>query len=192
MEFYAKPSRGLATYNDNKFLRMWYEVSIDNIGFGIKNIKESILSEKRWFPYNKGGKYRKWYGNNEYVVDYYNDGVNIKNTRKGAHSNNKYYFKKGLTWSRISSSHFGVRFHHEGFIWGDAGPSLYILSDDEIYYILGVLLSKITFLILRILNPTLTFQVGDLEQIPLYINNQYKNQIKIYVRENLNILVTIY
>ncbi|OED02529.1 hypothetical protein A9757_06685, partial [Methanobrevibacter sp. A54] len=145
---YGKPSRGLATYNDNKFLRYWYEVSFNKIGFGCSSVDDSIKSKKKWFPYNKGGDYKKWYGNNNFVVNFYNGGEEIKKSGKGAFSNINYYFKKGLTWSRISSSYFGVRYHDVGFIIGDAGPSVLMNDDSNIFYIFGILLSNFTLRII--------------------------------------------
>lgn len=94
---YAKPSRGLSTFNDNKFLRFWFEPTFKSINFNCSTLEDSINSKKKWFPYNKGGSYRKWYGNNEYVVNFYNFGEDIKQTGKGSFSNSDYYFSKGLT-----------------------------------------------------------------------------------------------
>ena len=177
---YGKPSRGLATYNDNKFLRYWYEVSFSKIGFGCSSVDDSIKSKKKWFPYNKGGDYKKWYGNNNFVVNFYNGGEEIKKSGKGAFSNINYYFKKGLTWSRISSSYFGVRYHDVGFIIGDAGPSILMNDNSNLFYILGILLSDFTLRIISALNSTMTFQVGDLNRIPINIdNNEHENIEKL-------------
>ena len=184
---YGKPSRGLATYNDDMFLRFWYETSFDDILFDCKSIKDSINSKKHWFPYNKGGDYRKWYGNNNYVVNFFNEGEEIKNTGKGAFSNIKYYFSKGLTWSRISSKNFGVRFHSEGFIIGDAGPSIIIDNEDNLLYILGILLSQFTLRVILALNSSLTFQVGDLNRIPINFDENKKSFIERLVKNNINI-----
>ena len=179
---YGKPSRGLATYNDNKFLRYWYEVSFNKIGFGCSSVDDSIKSKKKWFPYNKGGDYKKWYGNNNFVVNFYNGGEEIKKSGKGAFSNINYYFKKGLTWSRISSSYFGVRYHDVGFIIGDAGPSVLMNDDSNIFYIFGILLSNFTLRIISALNSTMTFQVGDLNKVPINMNNHEKENIEKLVK----------
>ena len=179
---YGKPSRGLATYNDNKFLRYWYEVSFNKIGFGCSSVDDSIKSKKKWFPYNKGGDYKKWYGNNNFVVNFYNGGEEIKKSGKGAFSNINYYFKKGLTWSRISSSYFGVRYHDVGFIIGDAGPSVLMNDDSNIFYNFGILLSNFTLRIISALNSTMTFQVGDLNKVPINMNNHEKENIEKLVK----------
>ena len=184
---YGKPSRGLATYNDDIFLRFWFETSFEDIKFNSESISDSIISKKRWFPYNKGGEYRKWYGNNIYVVNFFNEGEEIKKTGKGAFSNIKYYFNKGLTWSRISSKNFGVRFHDNGFIIGDAGPSIIINNEENLLYILGILLSQFTLRVISALNSSLTFQVGDLNRIPINLDENKKILIEKLVKNNINI-----
>ena len=184
---YAKPSRGLATFNDNKFLRFWFETNFNSIEFKCQSINDSKILDKRWFPYNKGGNYRKWYGNNEYIVNFYNFGEDIKKTGKGSFSNSEYYFSKGLTWSRISSRYFGVRYHDNGFIIGDAGPSVIIYNEENIFYILGILLSLFTLRVISSLNESMTFQVGDLNRIPIKYDRENKNEIENLVKSNIQI-----
>lgn len=184
---YAKPSRGLSTFNDNKFLRFWFEPTFKSINFNCSTLEDSINSKKKWFPYNKGGSYRKWYGNNEYVVNFYNFGEDIKQTGKGSFSNSDYYFSKGLTWSRISSRYFGVRYHDNGFIIGDAGPSVIVINDNYIFYMLGILLSQFSLRIISSLNESMTFQVGDLNRIPILVKEEKKKEIEELVKLNIEI-----
>ena len=184
---YAKPSRGLSTFNDNKFLRFWFEPAFKSINFNCSTLEDSINSKKKWFPYNKGGSYRKWYGNNEYVVNFYNFGEDIKQTGKGSFSNSDYYFSKGLTWSRISSRYFGVRYHDNGFIIGDAGPSVIVINDNYIFYMLGILLSQFSLRIISSLNESMTFQVGDLNRIPILVKEEKKKEIEELVKLNIEI-----
>lgn len=184
---YAKPSRGLSTFNDNKFLRFWFEPTFKSINFNCSTLEDSINSKKKWFPYNKGGSYRKWYGNNEYVVNFYNFGEDIKQTGKGSFSNSDYYFSKGLTWSRISSRYFGVRYHDNGFIIGDAGPSVIVINDNYIFYMLGILLSQFSLRIISSLNESMTFQVGDLNRIPILVKEEKKKEIEDLVKLNIEI-----
>lgn len=184
---YAKPSRGLSTFNDNKFLRFWFEPTFKSINFNCSTLEDSINSKKKWFPYNKGGSYRKWYGNNEYVVNFYNFGEDIKQTGKGSFSNSDYYFSKGLTWSRISSRYFGVRYHDNGFIIGDAGPSVIVINDKYIFYMLGILLSQFSLRIISSLNESMTFQVGDLNRIPILVKEEKKKEIEELVKLNIEI-----
>ena len=118
---FANPKAGLSSGNNDKFFRFWYEIDINNIGFNLSQEKAK-KSKYKWFPLNKGGSFRKWWGNQEYVVDYENDGYEIKNYRtpsgklKSRPQNTQYYFYESINWSRISSSKIGFRYSPEGFI----------------------------------------------------------------------------
>lgn len=173
LEKLAKPRQGMATSNNDKFLKIWSEVGLNNIGFGKESLENAKESRLRWFPYNKGGSYRKWYGNNEYVVNWYNDGEDLKRHASLLYKNYtrtikniKFYFKESITYSFVSSSKFGVRYCPKGFIF-DVGGSSVFLSKDETFYLLAFLCSKLTFEFLKILNPTLNYQVGNIKNLPL-------------------------
>ncbi len=138
---------------------------------------------KKWFPYNKGGGLRKWYGNNEYVINYYQDGKELKDfhnvlnkTNPGGRLKNKeFYFKKNITWSDISGTTFGARSNEKGFLF-DVKGSCAFPSERKYYYILGILNSKLITSYIKVLNPTVTTQVGDLKQIPIkFENNNHIN-----------------
>lgn len=117
----------MATTNNDLFLRRWFEVDILKAMFNAKDRNEAIESGAKWFPYNKGGGYRKWYGNNEFVVNFENDGQTIcdyidntpgvKVGSNGRVINREHYFKPSATWSFISSSNLGVRRSDAGFVW---------------------------------------------------------------------------
>jgi hypothetical protein len=106
----ADVKQGLSTANNDEFLRLWYEVSISKIGFGFKDSVEAHQSRLKWFPLNKGGEYRRWYGNNDYVINWYDDGLELKNYKRAAIRNEGFYFRKSITWTLISSANFGVRY----------------------------------------------------------------------------------
>ncbi|MBU3200604.1 BREX-1 system adenine-specific DNA-methyltransferase PglX [Clostridium estertheticum] len=170
----AKIKVGLQTGDNEKFLRKWYEVDLRKIG----TIRDSEVNfEKiKWYPYNKGGEQRKWYGNNEYIVNWENDGYEIKNFKdksgklRSRPQNTDYYFKKSITWSDISGRTFAGRYCQNGFIFDVKGSSGFV--DEEKYnYILGLLNSKIVPIYIDILNPTSTTQVGDIKRIPVIIEN---------------------
>ena len=140
----SPPKIGMRTGDNKRFLRQWFEVSLDQIGFNIDNAEDGITSRKKWFPYNKGGAFRKWYGNQDYVVNWQNDGEEIKeNTRKvypslGDNlgwkiSNEIFYFLEGITWSKVSSAKLSVRYIPKGFIFDTAGLSIF--SDIEVLLI---------------------------------------------------------
>ena len=192
----AEPRAGMQTGENDKFIRYWYEVSANKLGIDIKTREESINSKKKWFRYNKGGEYRKWYGNNDFVVDWWNDGYNIKQDKlyklsigKCLPSNSKpknmqYYFLESITWSFISSSCFGVRYSPQGAIYDIAGSSVFP-TKEYIYYLTSLLCSKISFEFMRMQNPTLNFQVGNVANIPVIINMDKKSKIDTYSKENI-------
>lgn len=172
----ADIKQGLATCNNNLFLRSWFEVSVNKIGFNIKNLDDAYASRKKWFPYNKGGGFRKWYGNNEFLVNWENNGLEIHNYSNlpldylGAPVRAKnYYFKQGITYGLISSYGFSARRLFQGFIFDVGGSMIYPEIEPEI--VLGLLCSKLTKNFLNVLNPTLNYQVGDIHRIPIALDN---------------------
>ena len=168
----APVKQGLATADNDKFLRLWAEVSHDNVGLFIDSIDNSVISEKKWFPYNKGGDFRKWYGNNEYLVNWKSDGEEIRNFSdnrgniRSRAQNTEYYFKQSLTWSFISSKSFGARFSDTGAIF-DVGGSSAFPSKDDCFWMLVLLCSKQVYEIMKLMNPTLNFQVGNVASLPV-------------------------
>ncbi|MCD8036883.1 MAG: BREX-1 system adenine-specific DNA-methyltransferase PglX [Clostridiales bacterium] len=112
----ADSKQGLATSDNNRFLREWYEIELDNIKFDSKNIEESVESGKKWFPYNKGGDFRRWYGNNDYVVNWENNGREIRNCfdehgkLRSRPQNTDFYFRESASWSLITSGTTAFRY----------------------------------------------------------------------------------
>ena len=188
----AHPKQGLATADNDRFLRIWYEVDISRIGFGCKSIADSILSRRKWFPYNKGGEYRRWYGNRVYVVNWENDGCEIRNFKdnngkvRSRPQNTAYYFHEGITWSDITSALFSGRLCEAGFLFDIKGSSGFP-SHETIMYVLGFLNSYISQECIRILNPSVTTQVGDMARIPVIIDGKYKKDVDSIVIDNVAI-----
>lgn len=188
----ASPCVGLQTADNGRFLRLWYEVCNQNIAFDCTSTEDSLARATRWFPYNKGGDFRKWYGNNDYVVNWENDGYEIKHNfddngkLRSRPQNTQFYFKNGVTWTLLSSSNFGVRISESHSIFDVNGMSAFSDSESMNRYILGYLASKVNFKILMIINPTLAFQAGDISKCPLIIKNE--NSIENIV--NLNIVLS--
>lgn len=188
----ASPCVGLQTADNGRFLRLWYEVCNQNISFNCTSTEDSLARATRWFPYNKGGDFRKWYGNNDYVVNWENDGYEIKHNfddngkLRSRPQNTHFYFKNGVTWTLLSSSNFGVRISESHSIFDVNGMSAFSDSESMNRYILGYLASKVNFKILMIINPTLAFQAGDISKCPLIIKNE--NNIENIV--NLNIVLS--
>lgn len=168
----AEPRQGIATADNDRFLRLWFEVSRENISFNSTSNAEAYESQKTWFPYNKGGEYRKWFGNNEFVIDWKNNGEEIKSFKdskgkqRSAVRNEQYYFKQSLTWTATSSSYFGIRHSDSGFIFDVKGSSCFCKAEEH-YKILAFLASKASCEFLKILNPTIEFQNGNLKNLPM-------------------------
>lgn len=171
----AKPRVGLQTNDTERFVRAWFEVNLDRIGFGISNRIVAKESLKKWFPFNKGGMFRKWYGNNIYVVNWENDGQEIRNYNNYLNSsrtsnigigNTEYYFEENGTWTAISSGALSVRYSPYGFINSNAGMAIY--SKLNLKYLIALLNSKCTVgCFVKVFNQTLNFNVGDIERIPI-------------------------
>jgi hypothetical protein len=162
---------GMATADNARFVRKWSEVNRRRIGFG-HDRESAIESQFKWFPYNDGGKYRRWFGNNEVVVNWFNDGFEIQNTktdtgRVRAHNLNlNTIFRPGITWSAISSGKFSVRYYPEGFLFSGAGFGLFAEQESDVYSLLGLLNSHVAQSFLDILSPTFNCNAGHVESVP--------------------------
>ena len=184
---------GLQTSDNRRFVRLWYEVSYKKIGFGYTNRATAIESGMKWFPYNKGGDFRKWYGNHLHVVNWEKDGEEIRaynaylNTTRASNigiANTQYYFKRGITWSFVSSSNFGVRYTEPGFIFDTAGSSAFP-EDKYLYYLVALLCSKVSYMNLMVINPTLNFQPGNLAMLPILLpqNQEINQKVEVLAKE---------
>lgn len=163
---------GLITGDANRFLRLWSEVDFKRIGFDIHSNEESVKSGLKWFPTQKGGDFRKWYGNLDYIVNWENDGYEMKydnymGKRVRSHNyNGDLGFKKAITWTTISSGNFACRFSGDGFIYDTAGPFFHVTDDRKLYMLLAFLDSKVASFYLKIMNPTINFPPGYIQAIP--------------------------
>lgn len=170
---------GLSTSDSKRFLRLWFEVCTNKIAFTCKNGTEAVDSCKKWFPINKGGSFRKWYGNRDYLLNYFNDGEELKYWL--THNPNdptttswsryirspKYYFKQSLTWSKVASGSFSLRYCPVGSIFSDASNGIFIDDDKELKYLLGLMNSNLIMAYLKVLSPTLNTTSGDISKMPL-------------------------
>ena len=149
---------------DDSYIKLWYEPDIEQIKFDCRSHRD--MGNFKWFPLNSGGEFRKWYGNNQKVIDLWHEGHNIKTNVKNYRLRDlDYYFKSGVTWGRITSSQIAFRDVPLGSLFGDAGPVGFISSGKE--YILGFLCSKTVNYLLQITNPTLNYQVHDIMNLPI-------------------------
>lgn len=164
---------GMATADNDRFVHFWWECPFASIGFGASAPKDEIASSHRWFPYQKGGDYRKWFGNNEMVVFYERDGEAIKNNidpktgRIRSHNyNGAFSFKEGITWSALSSGNIHVRFSPQGSLFDSKGAKGFGASHQDNLYAICLINSSTAGEHLSFLAPTLDFKVGDIAQIP--------------------------
>jgi hypothetical protein len=172
----ANARQGLATTDNRKFLRQWYEVSYRNIGYGISSRKEALESQKKWFPYNKGGEFRKWYGNQSYIVNWENDGEEIRKnvlakypylkTEEFVVKNTSYYFSESVSWSDISSSSNAFRFFPTGFIFDVKGMSAFGGDVKWKQNLLAYNNTKFIISSAKMINPTISLQIGDYQRFP--------------------------
>ncbi|HEY5556277.1 BREX-1 system adenine-specific DNA-methyltransferase PglX [Acetobacterium sp.] len=183
----ARVKHGLTTGKNELFVRYWAEIQYTKIDFSINDRKNINCSIAKYFPYNKGGSFRKWYGNAEYVLWYDNAGQKKMSSLSGhRHDGKAEYFHEGITWSFISSSHFGVRYTPTGFIFDVAGSSLFA-EHDMTMFLTGLLCSKLGSYFLEIQNPTLNFQVGNLARIPVKFGVERKEYIRNITKKNIGI-----
>lgn len=168
---YGIARSGLQTGNNELFLRYWHEVVFDNIAFNMSNKLQFLMSRKKWTPQIKGGNYRKWYGNFDYIVNWENDGEAIRQCegcRLNIMVNEDLYFKAGITWSHTTSSIFGARYLTQGCLFNVEAPTLFVDKTDEFYF-LGYLNSCISALYLNAINATMHYLVGNILALPVAV-----------------------
>ena len=184
---FVEPKVGLQTGDNDRFLRYWYEVNNIRIGFGFTSRELAEFSGLKWFPINKGGKFRKWYGNQEYILNWENDGYEMCKFEGSVIRNPSFYFKEGGTWTAISSGAFSVRYFENGFIISNAGMAIYHENKDKLLYTIGFLNSIVnTQILLKSINATLNFNAGDISNLPIIYNNNYN--ITDIVKSNIKIV----
>jgi hypothetical protein len=154
---------GIQTGDNGLFLRLWHEVPFDHICFTAQSLEDAKESHRRWFPHKKGGPFRKWYGNADFIIDWENDGQRIKAHPSASPKNLGYMFKKGVTWSHTSSASFSARFTEPGFTFNVEGPT-FIGCDPLV--ITAYLCSKPAFEFLQLINPTMHFLAGNVANLP--------------------------
>ena len=186
----SKGKSGQNTGDNERFLRLWYEVDIKNIGF---SLHESYTGNQyKWIPYNKGGEFRRWYGNYQYVVNWENDGEEIKAyaviRNRGKHwsryiQNLDCLYKEGITWSIVTASTFSMRYLPVGFICDYAGCSIFPEVDLN-DYLLALFNTKYAEIVLKIINPTINYQPGNIGSVPYIYEEKYSNRISELVTAN--------
>ena len=187
--------QGLGTSDNNLFLRFWFEVNWNNIGFGMNNCKETLDCVERWFPYIKGGTFRKWYPNKEYVVNYSNNGFEIKESvmRKYPYlknpdfvvKNTTTYFHAGITWSDVATGAFSARWVENGYIYADAGPMFFSNNNNKLH--LGYMNSVVFKMFAELICQGLHYSTGQIPKIPFLnlSNSAIMEQVNSLVEKNI-------
>ena len=184
---YGFAKSGLQTGDNDLFLKQWYEGPLFNIAFGMQSKEQYLLSGKRWTPQIKGGEYRKWYGNFDYVVNWENDGQEIRSctgARLNAMGRNDLFFREGITWSHTTSSVYGARYLPHGHLFNVEAPTLFVSKEYQ-HYILGFLNSCVAQKYLTAINETMHYLVGDVSALPLIF--RVDGRISELVKENISI-----
>ena len=177
---FAQTKQGFATGDNDKFLRFWHEVSKVN-----SSLSSMADKNAKWFPCNKGGSYRKWYGNNIYVANWYNDGAEMRAFSGSVIRNPQFYFKRGLTWSSLANQ-LSLRFSPEGYVFESKGSMCFVNNDKNLWSILGLLNSKIAAFALTVLSPTLDFHEGPMLKVPVKLPLTHE-QVDKLVHENIKL-----
>lgn len=186
----ASAKSGMTTTNNERFLRFWFEVEIRRIGFGYKSIDDTVDRLYKWFPFCKGGDFRRWAGNECYVVNWFNNGEEIRKAAQGASGgrlvNIDCALQKSIVWTKISSSIICLRYKNTGLFFSDAAPGLF--SDDEkLMYILGLMNTKYAMKIINLINPTLNFVPGTIASIPIFDGLPCISEVKQLVKQNISL-----
>jgi hypothetical protein len=178
---YAEPRHGMSTGNNELCLKLWHEVDLSKIFFSADSLSDFDQNGRRYAPYKKGGEYRLWYGNNDYVIAYSKDARDVMEKLSGYRSSSTgFFFRPSINWSDVSSNNFGVRTSPKGFAFDGRGASMFC-NEEWRLYLLGLLASKVTKYILNILNPTLTFNINNVAAIPVIISD--KLEVERLVKE---------
>lgn len=195
LENIAHPKKGLATTDNNRFLRFWFEVDSRKIGISMRDKVAAVNSRRKWFPLNKGGEYRRWYGNKEYVVNWEHDGREMKAAVVARYGGGSYtkeirseerYFGNAITWSALTAGTSSFRYSDYGALFDSAGSSMFP-EEVNTLYLMGFLNTKVTDYILHIINPTLNYGAGSIASIPILWSERDRNIIETHARINIDL-----
>lgn len=174
---------GLDTGNNDRFLRYWFEINYNKLGIDFSSSIDFTNSTMKWAPHDKGGEYRRWYGNKEWVINWENDGCELRNSKANLRSE-RFYFHNAITWCSLSSGKISFRYSDYGAISNTAGSSLYP-NEKMTNNLLGLLNTKVAQYLLDIVSPTLNYSAGQVSLIPIVLSrNSNENE---YVKDNINL-----
>lgn len=183
---------GMTTANNNLFVRLWTEVDVNKTIFYASSYEEVLEKEKKWVPYNKGGLFRRWFGNNECVVNWENNGYDIKHYGenqghiRSTVPNTDYYFRECITWSKISSGKIAIRYRDQGSIFDVAGACIFVNNQSILLSLLAFMNSKVVQCLLSVLSPTVNFEGGQIATLPV-CKTIFNDNISNYAEKNISI-----
>lgn len=176
------PKQGLSTADNERFLRLWQEVSIPKLLCDCVSNEDSEESNAKWFPFNKGGDFRKWYGNFDYVINWEHNGCELRNFKNAAIRNSDYYFKPHVTWSKVSISKVAFRYRPKGSVFSDAGCAANF-DENVLWYALGLLNTKYAQTVFNIINPTVNYTQSTIASLPFIIEEDKKEWVTDIVKK---------
>ncbi len=183
----AYPKQGLATADNNRFLRFWHEVCVNNVSFDCASRIEAKSRNTKWFPFNKGGDFRKWFGNRSYIINWENDGAELFSFKNAVIRNPGTYFSEGMSYSDVTSGNFSLRYYGIGFIYDSTGPMIFNRSDYSNNYLLGVMNSKVMQVVLHIVSPTIHYTQSSVAKCPIIFKDSLSARIELLVSQNIDI-----
>jgi hypothetical protein len=188
LDSFLDVKNGMSTTDNGRFLRFWYEVDPSTINFSAKDRKDANLSGKKWFPYNKGGEYKKWFGNEGLVVNWKNDGEEIRKSAEGASGgrivSEDFYFHQSVSWSKVSPGRISFRFYPEGHLFDVAGPSIFGDFDKQLFAI-ALLNSSIKKCFIESIAPTVNYERGQVSSMPVFFKANEAGRIEDLAKENI-------
>lgn len=189
---FANVPKGLSTGSVERFMRFWYEVNNKNINYECSDCEDTERTKEKWYPYAKGGTFRRWNGNLEYVVNWKNNGFEVKNfvddkgKQRSRPQNTAYYFKKCMTYSAITSYKLSLRYLNN-CIFGGGGDSIHCVEDKYFNYLMAFVNTELQTRILKLISPTMNFEVDHLKKLPIIVDESEMDNINKLVEENVNI-----
>jgi len=191
---YAKPRQGMATSDNNRFLRLWFEVDSNRTNTNASDEKDALVSAAKWFPYNKGGGFRKWYGNNDYLINWEENGLEVKALAEKLYKcvtrtikNIQFYFHEGVTWSTLASGNFNARYCKQGFLFDTKGSTCFFDDESQILYMTAFLNSCVANELLKVLAPTLDYNAGSIAKLPVIFSQSRVIKIEQLAQECIEI-----
>lgn len=184
----SEPRVGMATANNDRFIRLWYEIDESKFYKNCPSREVAVASKKKWYPFAKGGEQRKWYGNNDTVVNWQNDGYEIRNFKdektgriRSHNYNLEYIYQSAITWTVIGTERTSFRFCPQGFLYSNSGYGMFCNDETKKLYLLGLMNSKISAIVLQMLSPSMGFESGYLRKVPVIEASE--NEVVAIVKE---------